>query len=77
MSAPPRMRRAEKSMPDERARAVLESGFCGRLAAIGSDGYPYCVPLLHVASVLTITLAVSSGPSRSSAIAAISLPQVL
>ena len=48
MSAPPRMRRADKSMPDDRARAVLESGFCGRLAVIGSDGYPYCVPLLYV-----------------------------
>src|SRR5215471_4179866 len=48
MSAPPGMRRAEKLMPDERTRAVLETGFCGRLAVIGSDGYPYCVPLLYV-----------------------------
>ena len=48
MSAPPQMRRAEKLMPDDRARAVLEGGFCGRLAVIGGDGYPYCVPLLYV-----------------------------
>src|SRR5689334_3167254 len=48
MSAPPQMRRADKLMPDDRAMAVLENGFCGRLAAVGSDGYPYCVPLLYV-----------------------------
>ena len=48
MSAPPQMRRADKLMPDDRALAVLESGFCGRVAAIGPGGYPYCVPLLYV-----------------------------
>ena len=48
MSAPPQMRRAEKLMPQERALAVLENGFSGRVAAIGPDGYPYCVPLLYV-----------------------------
>jgi len=48
MSAPPQMRRADKLMPDDRAMAVLEGGFCGRLAVVGADGYPYCVPLLYV-----------------------------
>jgi len=48
MSAPPEMRRADKLMPNDRAMAVLEGGFCGRLAVIGADGYPYCVPLLYV-----------------------------
>src|SRR3569833_2549254 len=48
MSAPPQMRRADKLMPDEQALVVLENGFCGRVAAIGPDGYPYCVPLLYV-----------------------------
>jgi len=48
MSAPPQMRRADKVMPEEQAKAVLEEGFCGRLAVIGADGYPYCVPLLYV-----------------------------
>jgi hypothetical protein len=48
MSAPPQMRRADKAMPEDRAMAVLEHGFCGRLAVIGPDGYPYCVPLLYV-----------------------------
>src|SRR4249920_1845489 len=48
MSAPPQMRRADKAMPEDHAMAVLEHGFCGRVAVIGPDGYPYCVPLLYV-----------------------------
>lgn len=35
-------------MPEERARAALERGFCGRLATVGRDGWPYVVPLLYV-----------------------------
>ena len=35
-------------MTDERTRETLIGGFCGRLATVGSDGYPYCVPLLYV-----------------------------
>jgi nitroimidazol reductase NimA-like FMN-containing flavoprotein (pyridoxamine 5'-phosphate oxidase superfamily) len=35
-------------MSDARAHEVLGKGFCGRLATIGVDGYPYCVPLLYV-----------------------------
>src|SRR6185436_12426934 len=48
MSAPPKLRRADKLMSRERTLETLESGFCGRLATIGADGYPYCVPLLYV-----------------------------
>jgi nitroimidazol reductase NimA-like FMN-containing flavoprotein (pyridoxamine 5'-phosphate oxidase superfamily) len=48
MSSPPQMRRVDKAMPGDRAMAVLENGFCGRLAVVGADGYPYCVPLLYV-----------------------------
>jgi hypothetical protein len=48
MSAPPQVRRADKVMPDERALDMLKRGFCGRLATLGADGYPYCVPLLYV-----------------------------
>ena len=48
MSATPQVRRADKLMPAERARETLERGFCGRLATVGEDGYPYCVPLLYV-----------------------------
>src|SRR5262249_13256559 len=42
------VRRADKMMEAERAREVREKGFCGRLATIGEDGWPYCVPLLYV-----------------------------
>src|SRR5258706_1799522 len=48
MSAPPQLRRADKLMSDERTLETLQRGFCGRLATIGDDGYPYCVPLLYV-----------------------------
>ncbi|MEA2825090.1 MAG: uncharacterized protein QOF03_1572 [Alphaproteobacteria bacterium] len=48
MSAPPQLRRVDKLMSDERTLETLQRGFCGRLATIGEDGYPYCVPLLYV-----------------------------
>jgi nitroimidazol reductase NimA-like FMN-containing flavoprotein (pyridoxamine 5'-phosphate oxidase superfamily) len=35
-------------MPEDAARKTLAGGYCGRLATIGADGYPYCVPLLYV-----------------------------
>ena len=47
MSAPPQLRRVDKLMSDERTLETLQHGFCGRLATIGEDGYPYCVPLLR------------------------------
>lgn len=48
MSGSPQVRRADKLMAAERARETLERGFCGRLATVGPDGAPYCVPLLYV-----------------------------
>ena len=48
MSAPPQLRRVDKLMSDERTLETLQRGFCGRLATMGEDGYPYCVPLLYV-----------------------------
>lgn len=48
MSGSPQVRRADKVMTEERARETLERGFCGRLATVGEDGGPYCVPLLYV-----------------------------
>jgi len=48
MSAPPQLRRVDKLMSDEKTLETLQHGFCGRLATIGEDGYPYCVPLLYV-----------------------------
>ncbi len=48
MSGPPQVRRVDKLMPEERARQMLAGGFCGRLATVGADGWPYAVPLLYV-----------------------------
>jgi nitroimidazol reductase NimA-like FMN-containing flavoprotein (pyridoxamine 5'-phosphate oxidase superfamily) len=42
------LRRAERAMTSEQALQALERGFAGRLATVGADGYPYCVPLLYV-----------------------------
>ena len=48
MSAPPQVRRKDKLMTDADAEAFLARGYCGRIATIGADGWPYCVPLLYV-----------------------------
>jgi uncharacterized protein len=48
VSGAPGMRRADRLMTAEAAQRALEGGFCGRLATVGADGAPYCVPLLYV-----------------------------
>jgi uncharacterized protein len=48
MSAPTSLRRADRAMTSEQSLQMLGRGFAGRLATIGEDGYPYCVPLLYV-----------------------------
>lgn len=48
MSAPSHVRRADRVLDEDAARDMLARGFCGRLATVGADGYPYCVPLLYV-----------------------------
>lgn len=48
MSGFPAVRRADKLMDVAAARTLLERGYCGHLATVGADGYPYCVPLLYV-----------------------------
>ena len=48
MGAPPQLRRTDKVMAEDRSLEVLSHGFCGRLATVGEDGSPYCVPLLYV-----------------------------
>jgi nitroimidazol reductase NimA-like FMN-containing flavoprotein (pyridoxamine 5'-phosphate oxidase superfamily) len=48
MSTPPKVRRTDRILAEDAARATLADGFCGRLATVGADGYPYCVPLLYV-----------------------------
>jgi nitroimidazol reductase NimA-like FMN-containing flavoprotein (pyridoxamine 5'-phosphate oxidase superfamily) len=48
MSGQPQMRRVDKAMDSERTQEILQRGYCGRLATVGADGAPYCVPLLYV-----------------------------
>lgn len=42
------IRRADRVMPDERAREMLAQGHSGRLATVSEDGFPYCIPLLYL-----------------------------
>lgn len=48
MSGSPQVRRQDKLMVPDRALDLLARGHCGRLASVGADGWPYCVPLLYV-----------------------------
>lgn len=42
------MRKAERAMPHERVIEMLGRGYCGRLATISEDGFPYCISLLYL-----------------------------
>jgi nitroimidazol reductase NimA-like FMN-containing flavoprotein (pyridoxamine 5'-phosphate oxidase superfamily) len=44
----PQLRRADRSMSDQRALETLAQGYIGRLATVSEDGFPYCIPLLHL-----------------------------
>jgi nitroimidazol reductase NimA-like FMN-containing flavoprotein (pyridoxamine 5'-phosphate oxidase superfamily) len=48
MSGPSEPRRADKRMPDARARELIARAYSGRLATVSPDGWPYVVPLLYV-----------------------------
>lgn len=48
MSSAPQLRRADRQMSDARVEEFLARGYCGRLATVGADGFPYIVPLLYV-----------------------------
>lgn len=48
MSDAPQLRRTDKLMSAARTDELLRQGYAGRLATIGTDGWPYNVPLLHV-----------------------------
>lgn len=48
MSALSEMRRSDKAMSREETEEMLRTGFCGHIATIGEDGFPYCVPMLYV-----------------------------
>jgi nitroimidazol reductase NimA-like FMN-containing flavoprotein (pyridoxamine 5'-phosphate oxidase superfamily) len=47
MSAPT-LRRAERRMDSDNAIEFVKQAHTGRLATIGKDGYPYCIPLLFI-----------------------------
>ena len=44
----PQLRRADRQMSAQGANEMLERAFSGRLATVGEDGYPYCMPLLYI-----------------------------
>jgi nitroimidazol reductase NimA-like FMN-containing flavoprotein (pyridoxamine 5'-phosphate oxidase superfamily) len=44
----PQVRRADRVMAQDKVLEMLARGRHGRLASVGADGYPYCVPLLYV-----------------------------
>src|SRR5689334_11492583 len=48
MSTAPELRRADRAMTEEEIASFLRGSHHGRLATVGSDGYPYCLPLLYV-----------------------------
>jgi uncharacterized protein len=35
-------------LAESEAREVIARAYCGRVATLGSDGWPYIIPLLHV-----------------------------
>jgi nitroimidazol reductase NimA-like FMN-containing flavoprotein (pyridoxamine 5'-phosphate oxidase superfamily) len=48
MSRAPEVRRKDKLMPEEAARALLGRGYVGRVATADAHGQPYITPLLYV-----------------------------
>jgi nitroimidazol reductase NimA-like FMN-containing flavoprotein (pyridoxamine 5'-phosphate oxidase superfamily) len=46
----PALRRQDRMLAEADARELMASTYCGRLATITADGWPYIVPLLHVFS---------------------------
>ena len=52
----PQLRRQDRMLPEAEARTLIERAYCGRVATVGTDGWPYVVPMLHVLSGETIAL---------------------
>lgn len=46
----PQPRRQDRALEEIDARDLIAKAYCGRLATVGGDGWPYVVPLLHVFS---------------------------
>src|SRR3954469_13250130 len=60
----PQLRRADRVMTETRALQLLQRGFAGRVATIGDDGYPYCVPLLYVCMDDQVFVHTTSAPGH-------------
>jgi uncharacterized protein len=48
VSNAPQLRRTDRQMSEARLAEILENAYCGRLATVGADGWPYVVPLMYV-----------------------------
>jgi nitroimidazol reductase NimA-like FMN-containing flavoprotein (pyridoxamine 5'-phosphate oxidase superfamily) len=48
MSKTPLLRRSERALSEEEIAALLARARCLRVASVGADGWPYCLPLLYV-----------------------------
>jgi hypothetical protein len=48
MSGPTDLRRHDLAIDAAHVEALLQRGFCGRLATVGGDGAPYCTTMLYV-----------------------------
>jgi nitroimidazol reductase NimA-like FMN-containing flavoprotein (pyridoxamine 5'-phosphate oxidase superfamily) len=48
MSDTPHIRRTDKLMSEDGVRELISQAYCGRLATVGADGWPYVIPLLYV-----------------------------
>src|ERR1700716_4118393 len=46
----PQLRRQDRVLGEPETRELIARAYCGRLATVGNDGWPYIVPLLHVYS---------------------------
>jgi nitroimidazol reductase NimA-like FMN-containing flavoprotein (pyridoxamine 5'-phosphate oxidase superfamily) len=44
----PQLRRQDRTLDEAEARELIGRAYCGRVATVGADGWPYVVPLLHV-----------------------------
>ena len=46
----PQLRCQDRVLGDPEARELIARCYCGRLATVGDDRWPYIVPLLHLFS---------------------------
>jgi uncharacterized protein len=44
----PQLRRQDRVLGDAEARELITRAYCGRIATVGADGWPYVVPLLYI-----------------------------